>query len=129
MRSGGHGRRQDGSGDPGGSVTIRVHPAEASAVLTVRGTGIGIPSERCERIFERLCRVEKSRSKEAGGTGPELSVVRHAVMIHDGKIEVNSEIGKGTNSSQRCRINRNRPLPRKKTNMIDFADTRKEERK
>ena len=82
--------------NPGGSVTIRVRPAETSAVLTVRDTGIGIPLESCERIFERFYRVEKSRSKEVGGTGLGLSIVKHAVMIYDGKIEVNSEIGKGT---------------------------------
>ncbi|MBR6839059.1 MAG: PAS domain-containing sensor histidine kinase [Oscillospiraceae bacterium] len=80
----------------GGSVTIRVRPTETSVVLTVRDTGIGIPLESCERIFERFYRVEKSRSKEVGGTGLGLSIVKHAVMIYDGIIEVNSEIGKGT---------------------------------
>ena len=63
---------------------------------SVRDTGIGIPLESCERIFERFYRVEKSRSKEVGGTGLGLSIVKHAVMIYDGIIEVNSEIGKGT---------------------------------
>ena len=65
-------------------------------VLTVKDTGIGIPEESRERIFERFYRIDKSRSKEVGGTGLDLSIVKHGVLIHNGKIEVNSEPGKGT---------------------------------
>ena len=80
----------------GGSVEVDVQQTSYDTVLRVKDTGVGIPEESRERIFERFYRVDKSRSKEVGGTGLGLSIVKHAVMIHGGKIEVNSEIGKGT---------------------------------
>ena len=80
----------------GGSVALGIHQTEYNTVLTVKDTGIGIPEESRERIFERFYRIDKSRSKEVGGTGLGLSIVKHGVLIHNGKIEVNSEPGKGT---------------------------------
>ncbi len=80
----------------GGTIKISIQQTEHNTELKVKDTGIGIPEESRERIFERFYRVDKSRSKEAGGTGLGLSIVKHAVMIHGGKIEVNSEMGKGT---------------------------------
>lgn len=80
----------------GGKVEIDVQQTLRNTVLRVKDTGIGIPEESCERIFERFYRVDKSRSKEVGGTGLGLSIVKHAVLVHGGKIEVNSEVGKGT---------------------------------
>ena len=80
----------------GGNVNIRVHQTLYNAVLSVKDTGIGIPEESRERIFERFYRIDKSRSNEVGGTGLGLSIVKHAVMIHNGKIEVKSELGEGT---------------------------------
>ena len=55
-----------------------------------------IPEEEYDRIFERFYRVDKSHSKETGGTGLGLSIVKHAALIHDIKINVESEMGKGT---------------------------------
>jgi len=81
---------------PGGSVMICIRQEKSDTVLTVSDTGIGIPEESIGRIFERFYRVDKSRSKEVGGTGLGLSIVKHAVMIHYGKIEVASTVGKGT---------------------------------
>jgi len=81
---------------PGGRVEITVAPSENTTVLTVRDTGIGIPEESRQRIFERFYRVDKSRSKEVGGTGLGLSIVKHAVLLHGGKIEVESRLGEGT---------------------------------
>ena len=80
----------------GGSVEVDVQQSSDNTVLRVKDTGIGIPKESRERIFERFYRVDKSRSKEVGGTGLGLSIVKHAVMIHGGKIEVKSKMGLGT---------------------------------
>jgi len=81
---------------PGGSVRLSVTQAGDNAVLTVKDTGIGISEADQERIFERFYRVDKSHSREVGGTGLGLSIVKHAVMIHSGRIEVKSAAGEGT---------------------------------
>lgn len=80
----------------GGSVSVDVRPQKNDTVLTVKDTGVGIPEECQDRIFERFYRVDRSHSTEVGGTGLGLSIVKHAVMIHGGRIKINSEIGKGT---------------------------------
>ena len=80
----------------GGRVAVSVKNADNKAILAVEDTGIGIPKEHQERIFERFYRVDKSRSKALGGTGLGLSIVKHAAMIHGARIEVASEVGKGT---------------------------------
>jgi len=77
---------------PGGSVTIH---AENNR-LVVSDTGIGIPAEHTDRIFERFYRVDKSHSKASGGTGLGLSIVKHAVAYHKATIELESNPGKGT---------------------------------
>lgn len=79
-----------------GNVLISVANEENSAVLTVKDSGIGIAPEHQSRIFERFYRVDKSHSKASGGTGLGLSIVKHAVQRHGGKIELESELGKGT---------------------------------
>lgn len=77
-------------------MTIRLSARGEQAILQVADTGVGIPEESRERIFERFYRVDKSRSKAVGGTGLGLSIVKHAVMIHRGTIHVDSTLGKGT---------------------------------
>ncbi|MBR2890672.1 MAG: two-component sensor histidine kinase [Oscillospiraceae bacterium] len=77
---------------PGGSVTIR---AENNRLI-VSDTGIGIPAEHKDRIFERFYRVDKSHSKASGGTGLGLSIVKHAVAYHKAEISLESAPGKGT---------------------------------
>ena len=79
-----------------GNVLISVAKEENSAVLTVKDSGIGIAPEHQSRIFERFYRMDKSHSKASGGTGLGLSIVKHAVQRHGGKIELESEPGKGT---------------------------------
>lgn len=79
-----------------GNVIVSVMRVQDNNVLKVRDDGIGISKEDQERIFERFYRVDKSHSKEVGGTGLGLSIVKHAVMIHKGKIEVKSTQGAGT---------------------------------
>ncbi len=82
---------------PGGKVSVTVETSEdGAAVLTVSDTGIGIPQEDLQRIFERFYRVDKSHSKEVGGTGLGLSIVKHAAMTHNARIEVDSEVGRGS---------------------------------
>ena len=66
------------------------------AGLTVRDTGIAIPPERQERVFERFYRVDKGRSKESGGTGLGLSLTRSAVLLHRGSIKLYSKEKEGT---------------------------------
>lgn len=79
----------------GGKVWVEVHEGDKPKLI-VRDNGIGIPEADQKRVFERFYRVDKSRSRESGGTGLGLAIVKHIVEIHDGTIELKSELGKGT---------------------------------
>lgn len=79
-----------------GNVIVTVTPLEKGASVSVKDTGIGIPKKYQERIFERFFRVDKSRSKATGGTGLGLAIVKHITQLHDAKLEISSEEGKGT---------------------------------
>ena len=81
---------------PGGRVTVRVENRADQAVVSVRDTGIGIPEEHQDRVFERFYRVDKSHSKDVGGTGLGLSIVKHAAMIHNAALSLESTPGVGT---------------------------------
>lgn len=81
---------------PDGTVTIRLDKEENSWSITVSDTGIGIPTEYQQRVFERFFRVDKSHSKKIGGTGLGLSIVKHSVDYLGGQIHLNSEVGAGT---------------------------------
>lgn len=81
----------------GGSVTITAETREGRPYLSVEDTGIGIPKESQERVFERFYRVDKSRSKSSGGTGLGLAIVKHIVAQHEAEIKLTSEPGEGTN--------------------------------
>lgn len=80
----------------GGSVVMSVAMEEEHPVLYVKDTGIGIPAEQQERVFERFYRVDKSRSKSTGGTGLGLAIVKHIVAQHGAQISLQSEEGVGT---------------------------------
>ncbi|HQO69171.1 MAG TPA: ATP-binding protein [Clostridia bacterium] len=84
---------------PGGNVDISLRKNENTVTLSIIDTGIGIPMEHQSRVFERFYRVDKSHSKDTGGTGLGLSIVKHAAALHDAKIELKSEPGKGTSVS------------------------------
>lgn len=81
---------------PGGRVDVILEFKEKNWVVRIIDTGIGIAAEEKERIFERFYRVDKSRNKGVEGTGLGLSIVKHGVMLHKGKINVNSRVGEGT---------------------------------
>ena len=80
----------------GGKITIDLEQKNNNTILSVADTGIGIPTEHQSRSFERFYRVDKSHSKETGGTGLGLSIVKHAAILHDAEIRVESEVDKGT---------------------------------
>jgi signal transduction histidine kinase len=82
--------------DPQGKVQVTLDTLGRFARLTITDSGIGIPPESLPKIFDRFYRVEKSRTRAAGGVGLGLSIVRAIVDGHKGKIEVASEINKGT---------------------------------
>ena len=80
---------------PGGSLRVTVADGE-EVCLSVSDTGVGIPYASQNRVFERFYRVDKSHSKEIGGTGLGLSIVKHGALLHNARVELESEPGVGT---------------------------------
>lgn len=83
----------------GGQVALELSEKsadEATAILEVSDSGLGIPADDLPRVFERFYRVDKARSRSEGGTGLGLAIVKHIVENHGGHVEVESEEGKGT---------------------------------
>ena len=81
---------------PGGKASVRVEDGADAVTVTVSDTGIGIPPEDRERVFERFYRGDKSHSKAIGGTGLGLSIVKHGAALHNAQVELDSAPGKGT---------------------------------
>ncbi len=79
-----------------GSVHMCASVAGDSLRLSVADTGIGIPAGQLSRVFERFYRVDRSRSRELGGTGLGLSLVQHVAHVHGGSVEVESTVGAGS---------------------------------
>ena len=79
-----------------GTVSVRVEKQLGCVLLRVADTGIGIPKDDLERVFERFYRVDKSHNKDIPGTGLGLSIVKHGVAYHDGEITLDSREGIGT---------------------------------
>lgn len=93
----------------GGSITIRFElSSDGEPLLSVIDTGYGIPAQHLPRITERFYRVSNSRSRETGGTGLGLSIVKHVLNLHQGRLEVESELGEGSTFS--CRFASSRRL-------------------
>lgn len=88
----------------GGRVRVEVGERGGEAVLVVSDNGLGIPSRDLPRIFERFYRVDRARSRETGGTGLGLSIARHVVERHGGRVEVQSELGRGSTFTVRLPI-------------------------
>lgn len=79
-----------------GEVTITIDKEGDNLKLVIEDTGVGIPEKHLSRIFERFYRVDKARDRAMGGTGLGLAIVKHIVLLMEGTIDVESEIGKGT---------------------------------
>lgn len=83
-------------GEPGTPVTVSAHPEGGMVHLAISDEGEGIGPEHIGRITERFYRVDNSRSRAIGGTGLGLSIVKHIVERHRGRLNIESEVGKGT---------------------------------
>ncbi len=95
----------------GGSIAIAFARApDGGASLSVRDSGYGIPAAHLPRITERFYRVSTSRSRESGGTGLGLSIVKHILQLHQARLEIESEVGRG--STFTCRFGPERVLAR-----------------
>ena len=82
-----------------GKVEVLIVEEPKYGKIIIRDTGIGIPQEDINRIFERFYRVDKARSRAVGGTGLGLAIVKHIAEAHNSKIEVESELGVGSEFS------------------------------
>ena len=81
---------------PGGTLTITLEREEDNAILKVSDTGMGIPEDAIDHVFERFYRVDKARSRASGGSGLGLAIVRSIVHRNRGEIYVSSNVGEGT---------------------------------
>jgi len=92
----------------GGSIvletTLRVDPQPSTVCIEVSDSGIGIPPEALPKVFDRFYRVDSSRSQASGGTGLGLAIVQSIMLLHGGKAEIESKIGKGTRVTLRIPV-------------------------
>ena len=97
-----------------GEIHVRFgRDADGGATLSVRDTGYGIPAAHLPRLTERFYRVSTSRSRESGGTGLGLAIAKHVLGLHDARLDIASEVGKG--STFACRFGPARVRPRDAT--------------
>lgn len=89
---------------PDGKVKITVTKESQEMVFIIEDTGVGIPEEEQQRIFERFYRIDRGRSKKMGGTGLGLSIVKHIVNYYNGSIELESKINEGSKFTVRLPI-------------------------
>lgn len=95
----------------GGDISVCfTHDADGGATLSVRDSGYGIPATHLPRLTERFYRVSTSRSRETGGTGLGLAIVKHVLGLHGARLDIASEVGKGSRFA--CRFDSGRVLPR-----------------
>ena len=79
-----------------GGITLTARREDQELIIIVKDSGKGIPKEQLARVFERFYTVDHSRSRSTGGTGLGLSIVKHIVLSHQGKIDLDSDLGKGS---------------------------------
>ena len=79
-----------------GEVAVSLRPVDGAVELNVRDTGIGIPEEHCEHVFERFHRIESTQARTYEGTGIGLALVQELVKLHDGTVRVESAVGSGS---------------------------------
>ena len=84
---------------PGGSVVVTAEESDSRVTIHVEDTGVGIPASDLPRVFERLYRADKSRSRSTEGTGLGLAIVKHLVQAHGGEVAARSEVGRGSRFS------------------------------
>src|SRR5215216_5768178 len=82
--------------DPGDSVNITIEEDFSYLTVCVRDTGVGIPKEELDQLFERFYRVDKDRSRATGGSGLGLAISKQIIEMHGGSISVESEVGEGS---------------------------------
>jgi signal transduction histidine kinase len=80
----------------GGQISVRLWRDGPQAVLEVADTGIGIPPDQLERVFERFYQVDGSTTRRYGGTGLGLALVKEIVEAHGGQVSVSSQVGQGS---------------------------------
>ena len=88
-----------------GMVRVTLDADHKYFYIKVADTGIGIPEDALEHIFERFFRVDKARSREVGGTGLGLAIAKNVIQMHHGIIDVESTVGEGTTFSVRIPLN------------------------
>lgn len=82
--------------DAGGNITVYVGFVYNDAYIKIKDTGRGIPEKDLEKIFDRFYRVDKDRARETGGTGLGLAIAKEILDQNDSRIDIKSEVGKGT---------------------------------
>jgi two-component system, OmpR family, phosphate regulon sensor histidine kinase PhoR len=80
----------------GGNIWLRCLEQDGGVALQVQDTGIGVAPEHIPRLTERFYRVDKSRSRETGGTGLGLAIVKHVLIRHQARLDIQSEVGRGS---------------------------------
>ncbi len=91
--------------EPGGWVHVSLNSDHRYCYIRVEDSGMGIPEDDIDRVFERFYRADKSHSREIGGTGLGLAITQNAIRMHHGEVKVASTLGEGTTFDVRIPLN------------------------